>query len=126
MIIFSLFILVFSSCGEEFISIDPVDFNNKIKTRTDITTPEELITLFYNYPSEEGRPNLSISVEDFGNNEYRVTLINDKMYDDSQSGEKVIMEASRKGKIWNVSKIRKNWKCYSERGHTNWGINPCY
>jgi hypothetical protein len=117
--------LLFASCTEEFKSVDPQAFNKKVAERADIETPEELITVYYNYPPNEGKPDLSINSQKLNANEFEITLIHDGQQDDAQQAEKVIMRAVRTNNKWTVREIRRNWKCYSGRGHTSWGIGYC-
>jgi PBP1b-binding outer membrane lipoprotein LpoB len=49
---------ILTSCSENFDAIDPTEFNKKIENRTDIKTAKELIEIYYNYPENEGVPNL--------------------------------------------------------------------
>ena len=123
----TLFLLFFLlvGCTEEYISIDPSDFNKKIESNRDIKSPEGLIKLYYNYPVNEPQPMISVTVELSGNGNYIITLIAEKLPDDSQSAEKIIMWASQNGEFWKVNEIRKNWRCYKNRGHQDWGTKPC-
>ena len=97
----------------------------KLQERNDIETPEELITLYYNYPESEGVPNLEIEIKSTGENQYDITLIHDGLEDDSQRAIKVVMQASYSTEKWVVQSIKKNWKCWDGRGHTDWGIEYC-
>ncbi len=122
---FLLVLLLLASCTEEFKSVDPEAFNNKVAERTDIETPEELITIYYNYPPDEGKPDLSINSQKLNDNEFEITLIHDGQQDDAQQAEKVVMRAVKSDNKWTVREIKRNWKCYSGRGHTSWGIGYC-
>ena len=123
----TLFLLSFLlvGCSEDYVSIDPKDFNKKIESNRDIKSPEGLIKLYYNYPVNEPQPMISVTVELSGNGNYIITLIAEKLPDDSQSAEKIIMWASQNGEFWKVNEIRKNWRCYKNRGHQDWGTKPC-
>lgn len=124
-----IFILLFAlsviSCGESFMNIDTEKFNTDIAESTNIKSPEELITIFYNYPNSEGKPNLRITTRKLKENVFEVTLIHDNQQDDSQKAEKIVMIAKKIGNKWNADKISKNWKCYNGRGHTDWGTEYC-
>lgn len=124
-----IFILLFAlsviSCGESFMKIDTEKFNTDIAENTNIKSPEELITIFYNYPNSEGKPNLRITTRKLKENVFEVTLIHDNQQDDSQKAEKIVMIAKKIGNKWNADKISKNWKCYNGRGHTDWGTEYC-
>jgi hypothetical protein len=125
-IIFALIIsLPLFSCGESFKKLETEKLNAELATRNDLKTPEEVIILFYNYPKSEPKPNLKISKKELEENLFEVTLIHDNQEDDSQKAEKIIMTLKKKGTKWFVKNIKHNWKCYSERGHTDWGIENC-
>jgi hypothetical protein len=105
--------------------MDTEMINKDIVKNTNIKSPEELITIYYNYPNSESKPDLKIEKKEIKNDVFEITLIHDNQPDDSQKAEKVIMLAKKIGKSWNVLKIRRNWKCYDGRGHTNWGTEVC-
>jgi len=119
------FSLILLSCNESFEELDTEKFNIEMASRNDIKTPEELITIFYNYPENESKPKLRISKTEIGKNVFEITLIHDNQEDDSQKAEKIIMTAEKIGTKWYAKKIIRNWKCYSGRGHTDWGIVNC-
>ena len=125
--LFGLLILLscLTSCSESFQTVDPKKFNEKIADRTDIKTPEELITLYYDWPESEGKPKLTIRANKSGDSNYEITLIHEGLQDDSQSGEKIVMKAKLNGPTWIVTEIKKNWKCWDGRGHSGWGTDPC-
>lgn len=114
-----------TSCTERFKTIDPAEFNEKISKRTDIETAEELIEIYYNYPPNEGTPQLELKSKEIEGGLIEVTLIHDRHADDSQRATKIVMTAELNGKSWLVRKVKANWKCYDGRGHTDWGTGPC-
>jgi hypothetical protein len=122
----SLVILIFAlviSCAESesHKQLDVRKFNAEIANETTIDTPSELIKLFYkNYLGREGESTVITRTLDDGS--FEIYLIADVKNDDSRSVEKIIMTASRQGKIWNVKEIKENWKC---KGNTSWGTEPC-
>jgi hypothetical protein len=99
--------------------------NKDIAGNTNIKIPEELITFYYNYPSSESKPNLKIEKKEIEKNVFEITLIHDNQQDDSQKAEKIIMIVEKLVNKWHVKKIRRNWKCYNGRGHTDWGTEVC-
>ena len=114
-----------TSCSESFKTIDTKAFNEKIASRTDIKTPEELIKIYYDYPANEGNPKLTVNSKELSDKSVEITLIHEGLEDDSQSGEKIVMTAKLTGQTWTVIEIKKNWKCWDGRGHTSWGTTPC-
>lgn len=127
---FGLLILIISltSCAENsesYDTIDPAEFNKTIEKRTDIKTAEELIVVYYNFPTSEETPKLEIESQELKNGVAEVTLIHDGMQDDSQKAIKIVMTAKFKNQKWIVQEIKTNRKCYEGRGHTNWGKEWC-
>jgi len=122
-ILFLLFIL--TSCSERFNVIDPTKFNKKIAQRADISTPKELIKIFYNHPKSERMPKLTLNSRKIDKELIEITLIHDNLKDDSQRATKIIMIATLKNKKWAVIEIKTNWKCWNGRGHTNWSTDLC-
>lgn len=121
-----IFTLVFlNACSESFKTVDAKAFNNKIANRTDITTPEELVKLYYADPERSVPAKISIHTSKLKEDSYVITLIDEGLEDDSQSAEKIIMLARQTGETWVVIQIKKNWKYEDGRGHTNWGTKPC-
>jgi len=122
LIIFSTILI---SCTESFKKINPESFNKKIANRTDIESPEKLISLYSNIPSSESAKNRSVEITELDNDNFQITLIYKGLGDDSQSSEKIVMLAARNANKWTVLEIKKNWKCWKGRGHTNWGTGLC-
>lgn len=126
---FLALLLIFSmiSCHEEesFQTIDAAEFNKKISPYIEIKTPEQLILFYYDYPQDEGKPEIKITKRKVGNQVYEITLIHDHLSDDCQRAEKIIMTAKKIGQKWKVEKILKNWKCREGRGSTDWGTGIC-
>lgn len=120
-----LSISILASCTEDFDVKDPDQFNKKIEKRTDIVTVEQLIKIYYNYPTNEGTPKLEIESKELDNGLMEVTLIHDGQKDDSQRATKIVMIAERIGQKWTIHKIKTNRKCWDGRGHTDWGTDWC-
>ncbi|AWA30983.1 hypothetical protein HYN48_13335 [Flavobacterium magnum] len=105
--------------------MDTEKFNADIAQNTSIESPEELITIYYNFPASEGKPNLQITKKEIDNKVFEITLINNDVGDDVQGAEKIIMIAKRIVNKWHVKKISRNWKCHPGRGNTDWGTQSC-
>ncbi|HTO14993.1 MAG TPA: hypothetical protein VLZ83_04445 [Edaphocola sp.] len=121
-----LMLAFFSSCAESYKVIEPNTFNEQIANRSDIETPEDLIRVYYDYPEEEGVPNLNIKSKKLNKNNFEVTLIHEGLMDDSQAGIKIVLKAKKTEQTWTVSEIKENWKCWEGRGHTDWGTELCH
>jgi PBP1b-binding outer membrane lipoprotein LpoB len=118
-------IIILNSCSESFDIKDPAEFNKKIEKRTDIKTAEQLIEIYYNYPSGEVTPKLDIKSKKLNNGLIEVTLIHDKQADDSQRAIKIVMTVELDDEKWIVHQIKTNRKCWEGRGHTDWGTEWC-
>ncbi|MDG6882440.1 Uncharacterised protein [Phocoenobacter uteri] len=127
LITFLLLTIFLTACSEneKFETKDPAEFNQKIEKRTDIETAEQLIKIYYNYPTEEGSPKLDIKSKDISNGLTEITLIHDMLEDDSQRAIKIVMIAKHNDKKWLAQQIKTNWKCWEGRGHTDWGTEWC-
>lgn len=125
LLISGLFSLLFTSCSEKFEYVDSLKFNNSIANRTDIETAEELIGLYYGFPENEGTQNISIETKKLELGKIQVTLVHDEMKDDSIKALKIVMIVKQIDQSWTVIEIKKNWKCWEGRGHTNWGAEYC-
>lgn len=121
-IIGSLFL---TACAEQFVSENAQQFNEKVSQRKDITAPEQIAEIYLkNENSEFDIKKVQINSERINATEYEVTIIQ-KLSDDSIAEEKTILTAQNDNLIWQIKKIRRNWKCHEDRGHTNWGTEKC-
>ena len=113
--------------NETFTTVNPEEINQQLERNNDDLSAQDVMRLFY--PNEvetgEGNETIEISEEKLQNGNTSVTLIHDNLLDDSQRGVKLIMELKREKSQWTVISIKKNWKCWSGRGNTDWGTDPC-
>jgi len=113
--------------NEEFKEISSGDFNQLLTEKGGDLSAKEVMKLFYPNKIETGEGNEKIEilekVSDNGN--VVVTLTHDNLLDDSVRGEKYVMELTKSNNKWTVLSIKKNWKCWDGRGHTDWGIKLC-
>lgn len=117
--------MIFSSCSESFVNTDPKDFNSSLSTRADLQSEEELMKAYYNFPVEEGPQNIRITSRKVDQNRSEITMIHDKMQDDSQKALKIIMLAEKTSEGWYIHEIKRNWQCWPGRGHEGWGTEFC-
>ena len=122
-LIILLFIVAGCSSKYEIVSHD--SFNKKIKDNLRIQTAEALIKEYYNFPDDEEIRNMTIQTKELGDHRYQITLIHDRLEDDSQRAIKIVMIAEKVGRSWQVQKIKKSYKCWEGRGHTNWNYKFC-
>ncbi len=116
---------VFYSCGEESVHLDVSGFNKRIEYRTDFKTAKDVMYEFYNLYNNDENNNLQLSEENLTPGRFKVTLINSRLNDDSMAAEKLEMIVKHDGTKWKVITVEKNWKCHNDRGHGDWGIQPC-
>src|SRR5690625_4425699 len=112
---------------EEYIMIDHAELNYTLAQTTTSMSAKEVMKLYYpqEVESQEGNEILTIQEKALENGNIIVTLIHDNFLDDSLKGEKHVMELQLKNNKWSIVTLKKNWKCWERRGHTNWGIEPC-
>ncbi len=111
---------------EEFKIIDVSKLNAELSQKTTIISPKDIMKMYYPYvPGREGNQEIIISDKTLSSGNVEVTLIHDNMLDDSMKGAKYIMELKKLDDNWTVLSLKKNWKCWADRGHTNWGIKLC-
>ena len=123
---FLAFLLLFiSSCSEEAVKIDVLEFNKTLEKANELKTAKDVMRLYFDSLPGEKDTNYSVTEEQLSGGNYRITLIRTKLKDDSAEGEKYIMVAELTGSTWKVISLEKNWRCYKGRGHTDWGIDPC-
>lgn len=112
---------------EEFIMIDHAELNYTLAQTTTSMSGKEVMKLYYPHEveSQEGNEIITIQEKALENGNIIVTLIHDNFLDDSLKGEKHVMELQLKNNKWSIVTLKKNWKCWEGRGHTNWGVEPC-
>lgn len=116
-----------NTTNEKFKTIDSDKLNQLLKGKSEDLSAQDVMKLYYpsKVESGEGNERIEISEKKLENGNTSVTLIHDNLRDDSQRGEKYIMELKRANNKWAVISIKKNWKCWNGRGHTDWGIEMC-
>lgn len=118
-----LFLLLFlASCSA---TVDSTEFNSQIASRTDIDSPEELIKLYYGPYEVEGNSKLTITTKTSDDNKFEITLINNRIGDDSVSDIRIVMTAKKTNQTWLVLDVKKSWKCHDGRGHSYWAATKC-
>ena len=113
--------------NEKFKTLNSDEINHLLKGKSENISAQDVMKLYYPKKVEtaEGNEKIEISEKKLENGNALVTLIHDNLLDDSVRGEKCIMELKRTTNKWIVISIKKNWKCWNGRGHTDWGINLC-
>ena len=114
--------------NEEFIRIDATELNFQLTQITTSMSAKEVMKLYYaqEVESKEGNEKITIQEKTLETGNTLVTLIHDNFMDDSLKGEKHVMELQKENNKWRIVSLKKNWKCWEGRGHTDWGIENCF
>ena len=130
-------IFIFSSCKEidlkkpKVVKSDTTivdkyaEFNAELVDDSSIQTSEDLIRHYYGDVEIENPANLTVNTQQVGKDINRITLIHDKLMDDSMQAIKIIMIAKKTNNDWQVLDIQKVWKCWDGRGHTEFSTELC-
>lgn len=115
------------SKNEEFKAVNYDELNQLLADKKDRISAKEVMKLFYPKKVEtgEGNEKIEITEKTLNNGHVEITLIHDNLLDDAVRGEKYVMELTIHKDKWTVVSLKKNWKCWDNRGHTHWGIAPC-
>jgi len=112
---------------EKFEMINADELNQILAKESKNLTAQEVMKLYYPKKVETGEGNEKIEISEniLDNGNTVVILIHDNLLDDSVKGEKHLIELKKTNDKWKVVSIKKNWKCWNDRGHTDWGIELC-
>lgn len=113
--------------SEKFEMINTDEANRMLDKESENLTVQEVMKLYYPKKIETGEGNEKIEISEhiLDNGNTIVILIHDNLLDDSVKGEKYLMELKKTNDKWKIISIKKNWKCWNGRGHTDWGIELC-
>ena len=118
-------VLAISCSSKNYKEVDPAAFNTKIASRTDLEKPKDVMKLYYGIDSLQQYKDLSIAVKKRQDERFEITLVHDRLEDDSMRGMQIVMVVQKSGNVWIVHSIHENWKCWEGRGHTEWGVEMC-
>ncbi len=112
---------------EKFENINTDEINQMLAKKSEDLTAQEVMKLYYpiKVDTGEGNEKIEISEHILDNGNTIVILIHDNLLDDSVKGEKYLMELIKTNDKWKVVSLKKNWKCWNDRGHSDWGIELC-
>lgn len=112
---------------EDFENLEIQEFNTSLAKEKKELSAKDVMRLYYPIEVEnsEGKEEITIIEKTLDNGHILVTLIHDNQMDDSVKGEKLVMELSKINDTWKALSIKKNWKCYDGRGHTDWSTEFC-
>ncbi len=54
-----------------------------------------------------------------------IVITEDGFLDDSVQGSKAIIRMEQQNGFWQISSAKKVWKCWENRGHTDYSSDPC-
>ena len=113
--------------NEDFKEINSDDLNQLLTQKGGVLSAKEVMKLFYPKKVEtgEGNEKIELSEKVLDNGNVVVTLIHDNLLDDAVKGEKYILELTKSNATWTVLSLKKNWKCWEDRGNIDWGIELC-
>jgi len=112
---------------EKFENINTDEINQMLAKKSEDLTAQEVMKLYYpiKVDTGEGNEKIEISEHILDNGNTIVILIHDNLLDDSVKGEKYLLELIKTNDKWKVVSLKKNWKCWNDRGHIDWGIELC-
>ncbi len=119
--------LSFDSGDESFttIQIENVVRLNQAIAEKEIDVVEEMIKEYVQEFEGEGFGKYEIAERKLGRRQKEVIFIQEGLPDDSIRGRKVVMTMKMNQKKWEVIDIKENFKCAQNRGHQDWGTEPC-
>ena len=115
------------AANEKFEIINADELNKMLVKESENLTAQEVMRLYYPKKVEAGEGNEKIEILEnvLDNGNTIVILIHDNLLDDSVKGEKHLIELEKTNDKWKAVSIKKNWKCWNDRGHTDWGTGLC-
>lgn len=73
----------------------------------------------------EGRQELELEVSKREDGAYVVILTRTGFLDDSVEGDQRRAVLTREESGWRAVELGERWRCWPDRGHTDWGTTPC-
>ncbi|HLS29679.1 MAG TPA: hypothetical protein VK021_02360 [Flavobacteriaceae bacterium] len=112
---------------EKFKTLVSDQINQTLVETNKKLTPSDVMKLYYPHElkTDEGNETIEICEKRGKNDHIIVTLIHDNLLDDSQKAVKYVMELKKTNDKWTVVSVKMNWKCWPDRGHTDWGTDYC-
>ena len=116
-----------NSAYEKFEMLKADVLNQMLAKENENLTAHEVMKLYYpkKVETSEGNEIIETSEHILDNGSTVVILIHDNLLDDSVKGEKHLMELKKTNDKWKVVSIKKNWKCWNDRGHAILCIELC-
>ncbi|NNE14565.1 MAG: hypothetical protein HKN51_06285 [Saprospiraceae bacterium] len=112
--------------GEEFQDLEFSSLNEHIIKSGEMMSPKEVLIKYYPAASEaDSNAEITITENKIDDKNIELRLVHNDIMDDSVRGQKIIMALKKVGHRWVVVTLKKNWRCWEGRGHTDWGIAMC-
>lgn len=112
---------------EDFVTVDATSLNTSLAEAINIESAEDIIKMYYGKTVDYAEESENITIKSAKQDEKItvVTLIHNNLFDESIRTMKIVMMVIHIQNTWRVINIRQNWRCYANRGDTNWTLNPC-
>ncbi len=107
------------------INSENIERLNQVITTKEIDNTEAVIKEYVQEFEGEGFGKYEIAERKLSRHQKEVIFMQEGLPDDSIRGRKVIMRMKMNQKKWEVISIRENFKCAQNRGHQDWGTEPC-
>lgn len=112
------------TCREEFEYVNPAVLNAKLGMNSEVNTWEDLSWFIKELPPEHQVPTSVKRGEEHADGTFDVVL-QYEFEDDSICKEKIVLKVKEKKGNLVILEMKQNWKCCEDRGHTDWGTEPC-
>src|SRR5688500_12338167 len=113
---------------DSFITEDPKSYNERImkgKLDSQQWADDPVLIVRELFRSGDFERKIIIDVDGKSKDEVTITFTREGLEDDSVNGEKRILEYKKINDVWTIESIRLGFKCWKERGHTNYSGNLC-
>lgn len=113
---------------EKFEALPFNGLNIKLSEETELLSPKAIMRLYYPRTKEKLEKNerIIINEKNLSNGHTEVILIHDGLADDSMQGKKYVLELKKHDKHWQVISLKANWRCWEDKGHSDWGVVLCH
>jgi hypothetical protein len=114
--------------SESFIIEDITKYNDQIsqwRTNAESWTVDPVLITRELFRFDDLERKTIIEFENEAVDKVTVTLTQEGLSDDSVDGEKRIIDFEKVNGLWTIKQIRLGFKCWQNRGHTNYSGQPC-
>jgi CCR4-NOT transcriptional regulation complex NOT5 subunit len=114
--------------AETFITEDSATIAtiNKDIVAKKITAPMDVVNFYKPKGTQkEGKYTYNVVAKTIDSTTQEITVIEEGLLDDSKAAEKNVITINTQNGVSTVVSIQKSFKCYADRGHTDWGAELC-